>query len=360
MSVTTQSSQAINTTKLDEGFAKQLESMLGGVSAGRLTPASIIERDVQPGLVSLAEVLPQANDGISLAQIIDVTLQQAAEQLAQAYYSLEGAMQGPQTSFVEMHNLARQQLDKVADLFAQTCFQGQAVFHSSQQWQSTRKVPTGVDADDYITLQIPNTAMNQLGGASWQLTDGPIMPRRLGDKLVFNCNNLRLQQGQRIHLTVGDADILEECIVDVNTTLETISTLINQAQLDWLNQAVVADNHLSVTAIGVEQSRLVVESQSVAVEDSLAALEVKDGHSAQQAMNSIIGAINMLADYRDIAVSVANDLHSAINNLLNAPLHQVQAQDMTAPLAGAMVKDVQKMFEQQSAVAMLAQANIED
>ena len=360
MPVSTQSNQAINTTKLDDGFAKQLETMLGGVSAGRLTQASIIERDVQPGLVSLAEVLPQANDGISLAQIIDVTLQQAAEQLAQAYYSLEGAMQNPQANFVAMNNLARQQLDKVADLFAQTCFQGQAVFQSSQQWQSTREIPTGVEKDDYITLQIPNTAMNQLGGASWQLTDGPIMPSRLGDKLVFNCNNLRLQQGQRIHLMLGDADILEECSVDLQTTLQTIAELINQAQLDWLNQAVVANNQLSVTTIGVEQSRLGVETQSVAVDDSLAALEVKDSHSAQQAMHNVVGAINMLADYRDVVVTVANDLHSAVNNLLNAPLQQVQAQDMNAPLAGAMVKDVQKMFEQQSAVAMMAQANIED
>jgi hypothetical protein len=186
------------------------------------------------------------------------------------------------------------------------------------------------------------------------------MPSRLGDKLVFNCNSLRLQQGQRIHLTVGAADILEECMVDLHITLQTIANLINKAELEWLNQADVSDNSFSFSAQGVVQSRLVVESQSVAVEDSLAALQVNDSKSAQQAMNSIVGAINMLADYRDVVVTVANDLHSAVNNLLNAPLQQVQAQDMNAPLAGAMVKDVQKMFEQLGAAAMLAQANIED
>ena len=360
MPVTTQSIASLNKTKLDDGFAKQLESMLGGVSAARLNKKTQIERQLEPGQVSLDEVLSQANDGISLAQIIDATLQQAGEQLAQVYYTIDSAMQNFQTNFVELNNLARQQLDQIAELFAKTSFQGQAVFQMSGQIPNSRKIPTGVNANQYLTLQIPNTAMNQLGSTSWQLTDGPVMPSRLGDKLVFNCNNLRLQQGQRIHLTVGAADILEECMVDLHTSLQTISELINQAQLDWLNQAVVSSNQLSVTVIGVEQSRLVVESQSVAVDDSLAALEVKDSHSAQQAMNSIVGAINMLADYRDVVVAVANDLHGAVNNLLNAPLQQVQALDMSATLAGAMVKDVQKMFEQQSAAAMLAQANIED
>lgn len=125
----------------------------------------------------------------------------------------------------------------------------------------------------------------------------------------FNCNNLRLQQGQRVHLSVGDADIIEECIVDVHTTLQTIADLIHQAELDWLNQATVFDNQLSIHAKGIGQSCMVIESQSVAKDDSLAALQVSDSQSAQQVMNSLIGAINMLADYlyRDEAVSVAQD-----------------------------------------------------
>ena len=270
MPVTTQTTHSLNHTKLDDSFAKQLESMLGGVSASRLSKKTILERRVESGHVSLDEVLPQANDGISLAQIIDATLQQAGEQLAQVYYTIDSAMQNSQTNFVELNNLARQQLDQVADLFANTRFQDQAVFQSSGTASNFRKVPTGLCEDEYLTLQIPNTAMNQLGNSSWQLTDGPVMPSRLGDQFVFNCNNLRLQQGQRIHLILGDADILEECIVDVETTLLTISDLINQAELEWLNQADVSNNSFYVSAKGVEQSRLVVESQSVAVEDSLA------------------------------------------------------------------------------------------
>lgn len=347
MPVTTQTTHSLNHTKRDDSFAKQLESMLGGVSASRVTKQTVVEREVKPGQVSLDEVLPQANDGISLAQIIDATLQQAGEQLAQVYYTIESAAQNSHTNFVELNNLARQQLDEVAELFAKTSFQGQAVFQSTNPIANARKIPTGLNQDDYLTLQIPNTAMNQLGSHSWQLTDGPVMSSRLGDKLVFNCNSLRLEQGQRIHLTLGDADILEECAIDVQTTLQVISDLINAAELEWLNQAAVAHEQFSVVSTTVESGSLTVESQGVAVNDSLAALQVKDSDSAQKAMNSIVGAINMLADYRDVAVSVANDLHGAVNNLLNAPLQQVQAQDMNAPLAKAMVKDVQKMFEQQ-------------
>lgn len=355
MPVTTQTTHSLNHAKLDDRFTKQLESMLGGVSASRVTKQTVVEREVQAGQVSLDEVLPQANDGISLAQVIDATLQQAGEQLAQVYYTIESAAQNSHTNFIELNNLARQQLDEVAELFAKTSFQDQAVFQSTNPIANARKIPTGLNQDDYLTLQIPNTAMNQLGSNSWQLADGPVMPSRLGDKLVFNCNNLRLQQGQRIHLTLGDADILEECVIDVKTTLQVISDLINEAELEWLNQATVTHEQFSVVSRTVENGSLIVESQAVAVNDSLAALQVNDSDSAQKAMNSIVGAINMLADYREITVSVANDLHSAVNDLLNAPLQQ--AQDMNAPLASAMVKDVQKMFEQCPAQAVVAQAN---
>jgi hypothetical protein len=106
-----------------------------------------------------------------LAQIIDATLQQAGEQLAQVYYTIDSAMQNSQTNFVELNNLARQQLDQIAELFAKTSFQDQAVFQMSGQIPNSRKIPTGVNADQYLTLQIPNTAMNQLGSTSWQLTE---------------------------------------------------------------------------------------------------------------------------------------------------------------------------------------------
>ena len=48
MPVTTQSIASLNKTRLDDGFAKQLESMLGGVSAARLSKKTQIERQLEP------------------------------------------------------------------------------------------------------------------------------------------------------------------------------------------------------------------------------------------------------------------------------------------------------------------------
>lgn len=331
----------------EDAFAKQLDAMLGSLGGDRSEPIRS-ERAVTPDRVTVDEVLTQANDGISLAQIIDITMQQAGDQLANLYYQIESASQSTITNYVDLNNSVRQSIDQLADMLAQVQFQEQAIF----QAPTSRRVPTGVKTDEFVTLQIPNTALNQLGASSWQLRDGPIMPTRHDSNLAFRFNSLRLQTGQRVRLMLGEADVLQECMGGLQDTMQQVADIINQAELDWLNNAIINGSELTVTANGIAQACLQTEQQGVAVEDSLATLQVTNAEHAKQAMQVIIGAINMLADYRDVAVSVANDLHTAMNDLMNAPALQ-------QPLAQAMVHDVQKMFEQQPVQAVVAQANTE-
>lgn len=347
MPVTTKQVQQTD-TQVDEGFAKQLESMLGGIAAMR----EPVEKQVIQGNVSVDEIMQQANDGISLAQIVDMTLQQAGELLAQLYYQIEAASQDATTNYVDLNNVIREQVAALDDLFAAVTFQQQPIF----QVPGERQFPTGINSGEQLILQIPNTALNQLGTKSWQLVDGPVLPVRQDNQLSYRFNNLRLQTGQRVRLTVGEADVLQECLHDLNNTMQTVADLINQAELDWLNNAIVEKATLFINATGIGHSQLTIEAPAVAVEDSLAILQVKSREQTQAAMQVIIGAINMLADYRDIAVSVASDLHQAMNNLMVLP----RGDELNAPLAKAMVKDVQKMFEQQPAQSVIAQANVED
>ena len=350
MPVTTKQTQQV-ATPVDDVFAKQLETMLGSVGMSQEKQPQGIERRVEQGQVSVDEVMQQANDGISLAQIVDMTMQQAGDLLAQLYYQIEAASQDASTNYVDLNNRIREQMAALDDLFASVTFQQQAVF----QQPGHRDFPTGLKQGEQLTLQIPNTSLSQLGAKSWQMVDGPVLPIRQQQQLSYRFNNLRLQAGQRVRLMVGEADVLQECLHDLNSTMQTVADLINQAELDWLNNAVVEQGVLSINATGIEQSQLTIEAPSVAVEDSLATLEVSSQEHTQTAMQVIIGAINMLADYRDVAVSVACELHQAINNLMAMP----RDDEMTEPLAEAMVKDVQKMFEQQPAQSLVAQANVE-
>ena len=348
MPVTTKQQQ---TAQIDDSFAQQLETMLGGVGSTREKPSSKYEREIKPGQVSVDEVIQQANDGISLAQIIDVTMQKAGDLLAELYYQIEAAGQDTVTNYLDLNNTIRLQMDALSRLFAGVTFQQQAIFQASQSY----RIPTGTNKDDNITLQIPNTSLNQLGAKSWQLTDGPVLPVRQGNKPSFRYNNLKLQQGQRVRLMLGEADVLQECLDDINATMQTVADLINQAELDWLNQTIIENGNISLQAIGVDKAQLSIESPAVALQDSLAMMQVQTQAHAEKAMQVIIGAINMLADYRDIAVSVSNELFQAVNNLMAMP----KSDDINAPLAEAMVKDVQKMFEQQPTKSVIAQANID-
>lgn len=347
MPVTTKQVQQAD-KQVDAGFAKQLESMLGGIA----TTEKPVEKQVIQGHVSVDEVMQQANDGISLAQIVDMTLQQAGDLLAQLYYQIEAAGQEATTNYVELNNTIREQMAALDDLFAGVTFQQQAIF----QQPGSRQFPTGVNQDEQLTLQIPNTSLNQLGAKSWQMVDGPVLPTRQQNQLSYRFSNLRLQTGQRVRLMVGEADVLQECLHDLHSTMQTMADLINQAELDWLNNAIAEQGTLSINAISDEQSQLTIEAPAVAVDDSLATLQVKSQEQTLAAMQVIIGAINMLADYRDVAVSVAGELHQAMNNLMAMP----RGDELNAPLAEAMVKDVQKMFEQQPAKSVMAQSNIED
>lgn len=348
MPVTTKQQVQHADSQIDEGFAKQLESMLGGIATTRKP----VEKQVVQGSVSIDEVMQQANDGISLAQIVDMTLQQAGDLLAQLYYQIEAAGKDATTNYVELNNAIREQMAALDDLFAGVTFQQQPIF----QQPGARQFPTGINLDEKLTLQIPNTSLNKLGAKSWQTVDGPVLPTHQQNQLSYRFSNLCLEEGQRVRLMVGEADVLQECLHDLHSTMQTVADLINQVELDWLNNAIVEHGTLSITAIGVEQSQLTIEAPAVAVDDSLAALQVKSQEQTQAAMQVIIGAINMLADYRDVAVSVASELHQAMNNLMAMP----RSEELNSPLAVAMVKDVQKMFEQQPAQSILAQSNIED
>ena len=350
MPVTTKQVQQ-TITQVDDAFAKQLEAMLGGVGAASSKQPAKVERQLQQGQVSVDEVMQQANDGISLAQIVDMTLQLAGDLLAQLYYQIETAGQDANTNYVDLNNQIREQITALDDLFAGVTFQQQAIF----QHPTTRQFPTGIHQDDVLTLQVPNTSLSQLGLKSWQMVDGPVLPTRQNNQLSYRFNNLRLQAGQRVRLMVGEADVLQECLHDLTSTMQTVADLINQAELDWLNHAIVEQGTLTVNATGVDQTQLTIEAPAVAAEDSLAALSVTTEEHTQTAMQVIIGAINMLADYRDVAVSVASDLHQAMNNLMALP----RGDELTAPVAEAMVKDVQKMFEQQPAQSIRAQSSIE-
>jgi exonuclease VII small subunit len=351
MPVTTKQTQQ-TATPVDDGFAKQLESMLGSVGMSKEKQPQCVERRVEQGQVSVDEVMQQANDGISLAQIVDMTLQQAGDLLAQLYYRIESASQDAGTNYVDLNNRIREQMAALDDLFASVTFQQQAVF----QQPGHRHFPTGVKQGEQLTLQIPNTSLSQLGAKSWQMVDGPVLPIRQQQQLSYRFNNLRLQTGQRVRLMVGEADVLQECLHDLNSTMQTVADLINQVDLDWLNDAIVEQGVLNINATGVEQSQLTIEAPAVAVEDSLATLQVASQEHTQASMQVIIGAINMLADYRDVAVFVASELHQAMNNLMAMP----RGEEINAPLAEAMVKDVQKMFAQQPVKSVLAQANLED
>ena len=351
MSVTTKQDQQLE-SQVDDAFAKQLESMLESVSATRGKHLEPVEPAVLPSQVSIDEVVQRANDGISLAQIVDVTMQEAGELLAQLYYQIEAASQTTDTNYVDLNNNIRSQIEAVDSLFAGKTFQQQAIFRSP----ASHRFPTGLNTQDEITLQIPNTALNQLGAKSWQLCDGPVLPIRQHNNLSFRFTNLKLQQGQRVRLLLGEADVLEECLFDLNVTMQTVADLINQAELDWLNQAIIQNGIISVYAPDLEQANLSIEAPAVAIEDSLAMLQVQTQAHTQKALQVIVGAINTLADYRDIAVSVANQLYQSVNELMAMP----KGNELNAPLADAMVKDVQNMFTQQPARSMVAQANIKD
>lgn len=351
MPVTTKQEQHSNTVTNDS-FAKQLGSMLGGMSTQKKNQHTKIARRIQPGQVSVEEVIQQANDGISLAQIIDVTMQQAGDMLAQLYYRIEAASQDSATNYVQLNKAICAQMTELSNLFAGVTFQQQNIFQSP----TSHRIPTGINKDDRITLQIPNTSLNQLGTKTWQLIDGPILPICHNNQLSFAYNNLTLEPGQRVRLMLGEADVLQECLGDLHTTMQTVADLINQAELDWLHQAMIENGSIGLMAQGVDKAKLSIEAPAVSVEDSLAMLQVPAQEHAQQALQVIIGAINILADYRDIAISVSNELFQAVNGLMTMP----KSDEINVPLADALVKDVQNMFAQQPTKSVMAQANLED
>lgn len=347
MPVTTKTQTQVDVAPIDQGFAQQLASMLDVV-----TPAKQQQRFVAAESMKVDDILLQANDGISLAQIIDVSMQEAGQMLAHMYYQLEAASQQSEANLVEVNNQLRQQIDNLALFFDQVMFKQQAIFKQPKDIT----IPKGVEQGDCLTLSIPNTNLNQLGLPSWQLIDGPVLPQRHGDILSFQFDRLRLHTGERISLTLGDANILEECVDNIHSTMEIVAELINQAELDWLNQALVHQGHFQVYGPNIHTANLFIEQQRVAIEDSVANLQVNNQIHFQQAMQTIIGAINQLADYRDVATSIANDLHDAVYELMSKPIDSA----MSKPLAEAMAKDVQNMFAQQPAQSIQSQANLED
>lgn len=347
MPVTTKTQTQVDAAPLDQGFAQQLTSMLDVV-----TPAKQQQRVVAAESMKVDDILLQANDGISLAQIIDASMQEAGQMLAHMYYQLEAASQQIDVNLVEVNNQLRGQIDNLARFFDQVTFKQQPIFKQAKEIT----IPKGVVQDDCLTLSIPNTNLNQLGLPSWQLIDGPVLPQRHGDILSFQFDRLQLHTSERISLALGDANILEECVDNIHTTMEIVADLINQAELDWLNQAIVHQGQFQVYAPNIHTANLFIEQQSVAMEDSIANLQVNSQAHFQQAMQTTISAINQLADYRDVATSIANELHDAVYELMSKPIDN----GMSKPLAEAMAKDVQNMFAQQPAQSIQAQANLED
>lgn len=347
MPVTTKTQIQVDAAPIDQVFAQQLASMLDVV-----TQAKQKHRAVAGEAMKVDDILLQANDGISLAQIIDASMQDAGQMLAHMYYQLEAASRQTYVNLVEVNNQLRGQIDNLARFFDQVTFKQQAIFKQPKEIF----IPKGVEQGDCLTLSIPNTNLNQLGLPSWQLVDGPVLPQRHGDILSFQFDRLQLRTSERISLTLGDANILEECVDNIHTTMGIVADLINQAELDWLNQAVVHQGQLQVYAPDILTTNLFIEQQSVAIEDSVASLQVNNQSHFQQAMQTIISAINQLADYRDVATSIANELHDAVYELMSKPVDSA----MSKPLAEAMAKDVQNMFAHQPAQSVQAQANLED